>query len=207
MSSLADKRLKAAAEGADVFLDTIIRFMTGDENSSSDTRKFAELLFALQGSGARTICGAHHSPKGFGRNETDINLENALRGAGDLGAMLSTAWAIKQTDEKTNRILVTNVKARDFEACGPLMLEGRPYIEKTGAFKMIVEPGAERATYWKTTKRAAQDEKIHRAKALKDQGLTDDEVAEQLGIKDRTVRRWREQGKLPDIGCPPDKKG
>lgn len=78
-TSLVDPRLLRAAEGADVFLDTAIRFMEGDENSSSDNRVFANTLFKLQSVGTRTITGAHHSPKGFA-NKEQMTLENTLRG-------------------------------------------------------------------------------------------------------------------------------
>ena|ERR1700746_1346098 len=117
-ASLVDPRLLKAAEGADVFLDTAIRFMEGDENSASDSRAFANTLFKLQGVGTRTITGAHHSPKGFDGRE-QMTLENTLRGSGDIGAMLCTCWALKQVDFATNLILMKNVKPRDFEACAP----------------------------------------------------------------------------------------
>src|SRR5712692_4473734 len=97
---LDDVRLKRAVQGADVFLDTAIRFQPGDENSATDQRKFADMLFALQGDGARTITGAHHAPKNF-ENRESMTLENTLRGSGDIGAMLATCWAVKQQDRLT----------------------------------------------------------------------------------------------------------
>ncbi len=78
---LTDPRLLDAVRGADVFLDTAIRFMAGDENSAAEQRVFADTLFALQRAGARTITGAHHSPKSFGK-DTLMTLENVLRGLG-----------------------------------------------------------------------------------------------------------------------------
>jgi hypothetical protein len=85
---LTDPRLLTAVRGADVFLDTAIRFMVGDENSAAEQKVFAETLFGLQRAGARTITGAHHSPKSFGK-DTIMTLENVLRGSGDIGAMLT----------------------------------------------------------------------------------------------------------------------
>src|SRR5262245_20089822 len=79
---LTDPRLKEAVKGADVFLDTAIRFMTGDENSAAEQKIFADTLFGLQRAGARTITGAHHSPKSFG-TQMSMTLENVLRGSGD----------------------------------------------------------------------------------------------------------------------------
>jgi hypothetical protein len=43
--SLTDPQLLEAVQGADVFLDTAVRFMEGDENSAGEQREFAELLF------------------------------------------------------------------------------------------------------------------------------------------------------------------
>ncbi len=89
--SLADPRILQAAQGADIFLDTAVRFMNGEEDAES-SRTFAQTLFALQAAGARTITGAHHAPKGF-ETQDRMTLENILRGSGDIGAMLSTAGA------------------------------------------------------------------------------------------------------------------
>jgi len=104
-TTLADLRILKAAEGADVFLDTSIRFSNGEENSASDNRPFAKMLFNLQAAGARSIVGAHHSPKGF-ENRESITLDNTLRGSGDIGAMLATCWAVRQTDATSNRIFM-----------------------------------------------------------------------------------------------------
>jgi hypothetical protein len=190
MEGLNDPRMLKAAEGADVFLDTAIRFMSGDENSASDSKAFAQTLFNLQSAGARTIVGAHHSPKAFDKNET-ISLESALRGSGDVGAMLCAAWAVKQTEFESNRVYIRNIKARDFEACAPFELEGRPYIDETGNFKVVAAPGLARSP--KTTK---QPEYLPAAKALRAQGLTFEAIATQLPVNEKTLRRWAKEGKL-----------
>jgi hypothetical protein len=137
---LMDKRILKAAEGADVFLDTAVRFMEGEENSATEQRVFAKNLFTLLSAGARTVVGLHHSPK-FSKAET-MNLENALRGTNELGAMLSTAWGTKLVDQETTRLYVQNLKPRDFDPVGAFTLEGRPYIDQTGDFKMVDQPGA-----------------------------------------------------------------
>jgi hypothetical protein len=137
---LSDERIRRAASGADVFLDTCTRFFDGDEQSAQDAKKFAATLFALQRAGARTITGAHHSPKAL-TDAKQLTLENVLRGSGDLGAMLATCWGVWQKDEETNRLYVKNVKPRDFEPCQPFEIEGRPHIDQTGWFKMVTLPG------------------------------------------------------------------
>lgn len=137
---ITDKRILKACEGADVFLDTAIRFMQGEENSATEQRVFAQNLFALLSAGARTVVGLHHAPKRFA-TDSYMDLDNALRGTNELGAMLSTAWATKQIDAENNWLYIQNIKARDFETCGAFVLEGRPHIDQTGDFKMIAQPG------------------------------------------------------------------
>jgi hypothetical protein len=66
-----------------------------------------------------------------------MNLENALRGTNELGAMLSTAWGTKLVDQESTRLYIQNLKPRDFEPVGAFTLEGR----HAGDFKMIDQPG------------------------------------------------------------------
>lgn len=126
-------------KGADVFLDTAIRFMDGAEDDES-SKIFADTLFGLQRAGARTICGAHHSPKSFGKDNF-MTLENVLRGSGDIGAMLATCWGLSQIDATSNRIFVQNVKTRDFSPCEPFIIQGRPSIDASGDFELTDPPG------------------------------------------------------------------
>lgn len=193
--SLSEPAVKRAVEGADVFLDTAIRFMDGDENSASDQKAFAKTLFELQRCGARTIVGAHHSPKAFGKAE-GISLENTLRGSGDVGAMLCTAWAVKQTDEALNEIYVRNVKARDFIACGSFRLTGRPFIDQQGSFVMTTAPGeAEAPKVEKLNKKQGQQAE---AKVMLAAGHEMPAIAKQIGVSERTLWRWKTSGVLTD---------
>jgi hypothetical protein len=173
-----------------VFLDTAVRFMLGEENSASDHREFADILFNLQRVGARTVIGAHHSPKAFEGKES-ISLENAFRGSGDVGAMLATAWALKQTDAATNRVYTKNVKPRDFEPCQPFEIEGRPWIDQEGAFRMVTQPGMAKTP---TTKKERPE--IIQAKLLRQAGKSLAEIAAQMNVAERTVERWSAAGKL-----------
>jgi DnaB helicase-like protein/AAA domain-containing protein len=138
---LSDPKILFAAKGTHVVLDTAARFGEGDENSASDNQRgLASDIFALLGSGARTVIAAHHSPKPFARDNV-MRLENVLRGSGDVGAMLSTAWGIKQLDAAQNMIHVENVKPRDFQPCQPFQLIGRPFIDEAGDFRLYKKPG------------------------------------------------------------------
>lgn len=55
--------------------------------------------------------------------------------------MLSTCWGVRQLDAERNIAYVQNVKARDFEACAPFQLIGRPYIDEEGDFRLHKRPG------------------------------------------------------------------
>ena len=69
-----------------------------------------------------------------------MTLENMIRGSGELGAILATAWGIKQIEAKANVIYVQNLKPRDFEPCGPFQLIGRPNIDRDRDFGMLKKP-------------------------------------------------------------------
>lgn len=137
---LSDSRILHAAKGAHVFLDTAVRFGTGDENDADDNRALANDIFALLAAGARSVVAAHHSPKPFAK-ENVMRLENVLRGSGDIGAMLGTAWGVKQLDAEQNIIHIENIKPRDFQPCGPFQIIGRPHIDEEGDFRLYKRPG------------------------------------------------------------------
>ncbi len=203
--TLDDIRLRHAIDGADVFLDTAIRFMDGDENSASDQREFGNTLFRLLGAGARTITAAHHAPKGSENIAADrMTLETILRGTGELGAMVATCWALKQIDSSTNTVYVKNVKARDFEACQPFVLGGRPHISDHGDFIMAQPPGM--AVAPAVQKHTRTSDRLDEARALRKAGKSTAEIAAQVGVSDRQVRRWKLgadiQPDIADIQCP-----
>jgi hypothetical protein len=198
LSGLDDPRLLKAANGAHVFLDTAVRFMDGSENDVENTRPFADALFRLLGAGARTISGAHHSPKGFEGQEV-MTLENLLRGSGDIGAMLCTAWGIRQVDAEKNQLFVQNVKPRDFQPCAPFVLEGRPHLDEGGQFKMLAEPGTagEMRSYLRNKgaeggrpATPAKADKLREAVELRSRGVSVREIAKTIEIPKSTVDRW-----------------
>lgn len=137
---LDDPQILAAAKGAHVFLDTAIRFREGNENDASDNQELANRIFDLLRAGACTVVAAQHSPKTFAK-ETTMTLENMVRGSTDIGAMVATAWGIKQLDHRQNIIHIQNIKPRDFEPCGPFQIIGRPYIDNEGHFLIYKKPG------------------------------------------------------------------
>ena len=122
---LSDDNFREALRGSVVILDTAIRFLTGDENSSKDVRSFADSIFSLLKNGAEAVILLHHSPKDSGDTMT---LENAMRGSGDMGAFLACCWGTKlqdPSDPYKSPSFLSNLKQRDFESqdfevtCGP----------------------------------------------------------------------------------------
>jgi hypothetical protein len=194
--SLTDPRILKAAEGADIFLDTAVRFMDGAENDVENAKVFADTLFRLLAAGARTITGAHHAPKGF-ESQDRMTLENVLRGSGDIGAMLSTCWGVRQVDANSNRLYVENLKARDFQPCGAFVLEGRPHLDLTGQFKVVEAPGtaAELRDYLHARSAGApstpdKGEKLQRALEMRAKDSSLREIAAAIGISKSAVSKW-----------------
>jgi hypothetical protein len=211
--SLSDPRLLKAAEGADVFLDTAVRFMGGSENDVETARVFAQTLFGLLRAGARTITGAHHAPKGFETQER-MTLENILRGSGDLGAMLSVASGLRQIDAASNRIFIENVKARDFQPCQPFIIEGRPHLDATGHFQLIAKPGEAGELRDHLVHRVGASEtpgkqdKMSRVVEMHAGGKSIREIAGALGLGKSTVSRWLEESDSQvSRNCPTRDKG
>lgn len=192
---LMDTRILRAAEGADVFLDTAIRFMEGNENSSSEQRVFAKNLFAVLSAGARTVTGLHHSPKSF-VDAPVMTLENALRGTNELGAMLSTAWGTKRVSEKTVQLYIQNIKPRDFEPVRAFILEGRPHIDQTGDFQMIARPGraGDLRQYQGQSQggrpRLISDESAVVVRRMLSEGKSHQEIARAVDVSRFTVSRF-----------------
>jgi hypothetical protein len=207
---LTDPRMLAAVQNADVFLDSVVRFTTGSENDSENIRLFSDVLFRLLHAGAKTITGCHHSPKSF-ETAQSMTLENILRGSGDLGAMISTCWGIRQIDPTRNRIYVENVKPRDFQPCPPFVLEGRPWLDTTGQFCMQMNPGeaGELKSYLqlKGGRPLAPDrtEQIAMAASLRAKGDSLREIAGKMKVSKTTVTRMLDDYDLSDHD--PDEEG
>lgn len=139
---LTDRELLHAAKGAHIVCDTAIRFMKAvDENSASEASQgLSEDFFALQRAEAKSIIALFHSPKNVGDKKV-MTLENMIRGTTEFGAVLASAWGIRQVDRDTNTIHVENLKDRDFQSCGPFQLIGRPFIDQEGKFQLHRRPG------------------------------------------------------------------
>ncbi|HEX4028936.1 MAG TPA: bifunctional DNA primase/polymerase [Terracidiphilus sp.] len=108
--------------GAVVLVDTITRFIEGDENKSDDMRLFARKVFRLVNAGA-TVVLLHHSKKG-----SSGSLDDGLRGSSELAAFVDSCWVTELEDTKKpyeSLSKVRNVKQRDFES-DPFRLKPAP---------------------------------------------------------------------------------
>jgi hypothetical protein len=139
-----------------VFLDTAIRFNpAADENSSSQNAKLlARDILKLIQFGAKSVVCLHHSPK-YKKKDNHMTLENVLRGTGDIGAMCDAVWGIEHDRQKSNkkdwdeeyekesarltRLYVECVKPRDFDPVEPFRIQGRPFVDRDGSFKVLVQ--------------------------------------------------------------------
>jgi AAA domain-containing protein len=115
---LIDELLLSLVEGADVFLDTAIRWIEGDENNSSDVKILTQNIMNLLTRKARSIWCAHHAPKGFEQKDS-MTLSNMFRGSGEYGAALSNAYGLSKLDKVANKIHVSCIEARDLDEIVP----------------------------------------------------------------------------------------
>jgi len=107
-----------ALTDAVVIIDTAVRYLKGDEDSSEHMRVFAEEVFRLMRDGAASVLLLHHSAKST-KDASELTLENAMRGSGELGAFVSSCWATRLQDPSEpyrSASYLVNVKQRDFES-------------------------------------------------------------------------------------------
>lgn len=191
LKDLTDPRILKASEGADVFLDTAVRFIKGDE-TVENIKLFADECLNIAAV-ARSVVIAHHSPKAFELTDR-ITLENVLRGSGDFGAMVSNCIGIRQLDRERNLIHVELCAGRDDDGdVKPFHLEGRPHINNTGDLKPVLwdaGPLSEHVGKARTGRppKVGSDlaSRIPKYKAL---GLTHEQIAEIEGVDPKTIQR------------------
>jgi hypothetical protein len=102
--------------GAVLIIDTLTRYVVGDQNSSEDMARFAQEVFRLKRLGA-TVVLLHHSIKGAANGP--LTLDAAMRGSSELAAFVTSCWATRLVDADApynSPSLLANVKQRDFES-------------------------------------------------------------------------------------------
>ena len=209
-ADLKDPDILRAARERVVFLDTAVRFAEGDENSSRDNNKgLAASCFNLLRAGAKAVVCLHHAGKPFSKEEQEITLENSHRGSGDFGAMMTMSYAVVRTNIDTTRLHVECVKHRDTETIPvkPFEVEGRPWIDREGDFRMVAEPGTAKPYFQIAKERKATLQgkvKLTGADKVKtdsrysavcrcfEDGKSDREISRDIGIRPQTVADMRE---------------
>ncbi len=129
-----------------IFLDTAVRFSNADSenDANQNARGLADGVFKLLQAGATAIVGIHHSPKSA-VNAQQLTLENTLRGTGDLGAMCDAVYGLKVINPEKLIVKVACVKPRDFEPVPPFQIQGRPYINETGDFGLLLNEAGQKS--------------------------------------------------------------
>jgi hypothetical protein len=192
---LDNTELLELVKGADIFIDTAIRYVEGDENNATDVKVMTEKILNLLAMGARSMWVAHHSGKSFA-SATEITLENCARGSTEFAASLTNAIGIVQLNKDKNLIHFHYIDGRDMNDPAPDMhLQGRPYLSEVGNFQ--VTENVERFKGRNTVKGRPADPdrqaKIDFAKSL-DGSLQEkaDAIEKQFGVKhDRsTISKW-----------------
>lgn len=139
--ALDDTLLLDAVKDADVFVDPLIRFINGDENSSGEQRILSNKLLNLVGCAARSVWVAHHSPKAF-KDVRDITTQNVLRGTSEFAAFPDIIFGVLKTDDEKVRLYIKCTDARDDdEYLGDFEVELRPWIDEEGDIRLVVYPG------------------------------------------------------------------
>jgi len=197
---LTDTKLLKACEGADVFLDTAVRFIKGDESVES-IKKFSNECLDIS-CVARGLVAAHHSTKAF-EQATQITMQAVLRGSSDFGAMISTCIGIRQLDQETNLLHVEVCASRDDDGCiAPFHVQGRPYINETGDLKLVLKDAGDLGEHMAKQKgRPAKcsPEQLEEIQKLRAQGCSIREIAERVGISKSTIFGWLGvSGKCPE---------
>jgi hypothetical protein len=142
--------------GAVLIIDTAVRYLKGDENSSEHMRAFAEIIFRIMKDGAAAVLLLHHSRKGT-KESSELTLENAMRGSGELGAFVASCWATRLQDPSDShncRSYLSNVKQRDFES-KPFEVENAP--AKDCSFVIVAEPSTNVVLSHKSTARPGDE--------------------------------------------------
>jgi hypothetical protein len=136
---LTDDGLKTMLGGSVIFLDTAIRFMEGDENSSTDQAKLSEHIFGLLAADAAQVFYAHHAGKGW-EKISEMTFDNMFRGSSELKGAVSNAFGMVQTNRDTTEAYVRLLLGREMQSFIPdFMIQGQirdddgPFFRVTNA--------------------------------------------------------------------------
>lgn len=133
-----------ALSGSVLIVDTAIRFMKGDENSSADMQAFSETLFSVQRRQGQdgAIVILYHSPKAT-KDASELTLENCMRGSGELGAAITDAHGtrLQNPDDPYNSpSFIRHIKQRDYKGIDDFEVSGAEtgILTKSGEGKAVL---------------------------------------------------------------------
>jgi len=191
--------LLSFAEGADIFLDTAVRWLSGDENKSTEVKVLTTNIMNLISHKARSVWCAHHAAKGF-ESADSMSLQNMFRGSNEYGAALSNAYGLCKLDKESALVHVSCLDGRDLESHVPdfhIMPTRNESKQITGFY--VSNPNAGSLANHKPKKKrgrraASSDAWKAIAIELAGQGYGRDKISEALverGHKDATPARVR----------------
>jgi hypothetical protein len=93
--------------GSLLILDTITRFVEGNQNDAQDMAKFADICYAIKRRGA-TMMLLHHAIKGAAGGK--MTLDSALRGSTELAAFVTCVWSTQLQDIDAPHTTPSNLK-------------------------------------------------------------------------------------------------
>jgi hypothetical protein len=192
--ALTDPLLLALAKGADVFIDTAVRYLEGSENDVEHVKVLTENVLNLLSIGARSVWVAHHSAKGF-ENANTMTLGNMFRGSGEFGAAGTNFYGLCTEDAPTTTIRFHCICGRDLDELIPdMILQGRPHLATIGNFKVVDDNAEPFAGVGKKPGRPADPAKaqltLDIAKLRDIDGKTFKEIASVVEVPESTVRRY-----------------
>jgi len=100
-----------------VIIDSAVRFLTGDENSSGDVKKLFDTIKPIVKEKNTTFLVLHHTRK------TGTGGQNDLRGSGDFAASAESVLMLRKDDKEKGKFILTQEKLRHGEEHEALKFE------------------------------------------------------------------------------------
>lgn len=118
-----------------VVLDTLVRMHSGDEASAKDMNLIKQVMWEFQKLGAAVLF-IHHFKKLGNFYGSNVDVVDALRGSGDIYAMLDTYFAMQNKDHV---IRIDMAKNRDEAIMKPFNIDISFWEEGSVTFKYLSE--------------------------------------------------------------------
>jgi hypothetical protein len=175
-----------------IVLDTLPRFNeSGDENDAAGNKKLVDDITALRALGAVAVIGLHHSTKASA--ETEMTLQNVLRGTGDLGAMCDSVYALRRdrlmyaNGAGPNEIEVQCVKARDMKNPPVPFKIAASYKSEAGDIVSYIDESGDFHVIETAAVIAAQDQDFITT-VMEDPQISREDLAKTLGTTQHHIR-------------------